>query len=141
MMPYIWLAVIVAAVVVESMTFTLISIWFIPGALLSLILALCSVPLWVQIVVFLASAIACLIFFKPLAKNLLGVKRVATNADVVIGERAVVTEAINNVEGRGQVKVKGQIWTARSFDESVTFSEGEILTVIAIEGVKLICKP
>ncbi len=141
MMPYIWLAVIVAAVIVESMTFTLVSVWFIPGALISLALSLFSVPMWIQIVVFFAVAIACLIFLKPLTRNVLRVKRVATNADAVIGERAVVTQSINNIEGCGQVKVKGQVWTARSFDENVTFAEGEVLTVLAIEGVKLICKP
>ncbi|MBQ9747727.1 MAG: NfeD family protein [Clostridia bacterium] len=140
MMPYIWLAVIVGALILEALTFTLVSIWFIPGALISLILALCAVPEWIQIVVFILSAIIFLIFCKPIAKNFLGVKRVATNADAVIGEKAVVTEDINNIEARGQVKVKGQVWSARSFDENVTFATGDVLTVIAIEGVKLICK-
>ncbi len=140
MMPYIWLAVIVGALILEGMTLMLVTIWFIPGALISLVLALCSVPLWIQIAVFILSALVFLLFLKPISRNFLGVKHVATNADAVIGEKAVVTEAINNIDGCGQVKVKGQVWTSRSFDESVTFAEGDVLTVIAIEGVKLICK-
>lgn len=141
MMPYIWLAVIVFAVIVEALTFSLVSVWFVPGALVALILAFVpSIPLWVQIVVFLVIALIFLIFLKPIANKLLIGKRVATNADAVIGEEVVVTEAINNLEAKGQVKVKGQIWTARAADKNITYEVGEVLNVIAIEGVKLICK-
>ena len=141
MMSYIWLAVIVGAVILETVTLTLVSIWFIPGTLISLILSFFPVPEWIQITIFAVSAIAFLIFIKPIAKNLFKVKRVATNADSVIGEKAVVTEEICNLEARGQVKVKGQVWTARALDPNATFAPGEVLTVVAIEGVKLICKP
>lgn len=141
MMPYIWLGVIVLAVIVEAITFTLVSIWFVPGALVSMILAFIpGMPLWVQIVTFLVITLLLLIFLKPIANKLLIGKRVATNADAVIGEKAVVTEAISNLEAKGQVKVKGQIWTARAADKNATYEVGEVLNVIAIEGVKLICK-
>ena len=49
-------------------------------------------------------------------------------------------EPIDNIEGIGQVKVRGQIWTARSYDKDIKYEKGEILNVVAIEGVKLICK-
>jgi membrane protein implicated in regulation of membrane protease activity len=51
-----------------------------------------------------------------------------------------VIERIDNYAGRGQAKVRGQIWSARSVDDEETFEEGEILRVVAVEGVKLICK-
>ncbi len=141
MMPYIWLAIIVIAVIAEAATFTLVSIWFIPGALAAMILSLFpAIPVGVQIAVFLAVSLLLLIFVKPLTKKFLSVKRVATNADSVIGEEAIVTEPICNIEARGQVKVKGQVWTARSLDKDTTYEVGEILHVVAIEGVKLICK-
>ena len=141
MMPYIWLAVIVLSVITEAATFTLVSVWFVPGALIAMILAFIpTIPLWVQIVVFLVITLLLLIFLKPIANKLLIGKKVATNADSVIGETAVVTETINNLEAKGQVKVKGQIWTARAADQNTTYEAGDILNVIAIEGVKLICK-
>ena len=40
----------------------------------------------------------------------------------------------------GLVKVNGQVWSARSVNENGSFEIGEILVVVAIEGVKLICK-
>ncbi len=139
-MPFIWLAVIVLSVVVEASTFTLVSVWFIPAALVSMILAFCSVDLWIQLVAFVAIALLLIIFMKPIFKNVFGVKPIATNADAVIGERAVVIEPIDNLAGKGQVKVKGQIWTARAHDKDSTYEKDDVVNVIAIEGVKLICK-
>lgn len=139
-MPFIWLAVIVLSVVVEASTFTLVSVWFIPAALVSMILAFCSVDLWIQLVAFVAIALLLIIFMKPIFKNVFGVKPIATNADAVIGERAVVIEPIDNLAGKGQVKVKGQIWTARAHDKDATYEKDDVVNVIAIEGVKLICK-
>ncbi len=141
MMPYIWLGVLALAVIVEALTFTLVSIWFVPGALVAMVLSFFStVELWVQIVVFLTVSLLLMIFLKPLTDKFLIGKRVATNADAVIGEEAIVTEAIHNIQSRGQVKVKGQYWTARAADNNTTYDVGDILHVIAIEGVKLICK-
>ena len=141
MMPYIWLGVIVLALIVEALTFALVSIWFIPGALVAMILSFFpSIALWVQILVFLLVTVLFLIFVKPLTDKFLIGKKTPTNADALIGEEAVVTIAINNIEAVGQVKVRGQIWTARSADKNITYEVGEILNVVAIEGVKLICK-
>ena len=69
----------------------------------------------------------------------MGLKIVPTNADALIGAQAVVIEAINNLHAQGQVKIRGQVWTARSSEEGVTYEKGEVVSVLAIEGVKLIC--
>lgn len=140
-MPYVWLGVLIFSVILEALTLALVSVWFVPGALISMILAFIpGVPLWVQIVVFLLTSLALMIFLRPITDKLLIGKKVATNADAVIGEMAVVTEPINNLEAKGQVKVRGQIWTARAADKNATYEIGEIVNVVAIEGVKLICK-
>jgi len=60
--------------------------------------------------------------------------------DGIVGERCVVTERIDNYAGCGQVKVKGQLWSARGVLDDDVFSEGETLKIVAIEGAKLICK-
>ena len=105
-----------------------------------MLFAFCDVPLWIQILVFLVLSALCIIFINPISRRFLGVKHIATNADSLIGEEAVVVEEICNLEARGQVKVRGQIWTARSADKTQTYAKGDVLNVIAIEGVKLICK-
>lgn len=139
-MSFVWLGIAVAALLVEAGTAALVSLWFVPAALVSMVMAYFEVPLGVQIADFVVISAVLILFMKKIFRRTLGIKPVATNADAVIGEQAVVTEAINNLEAHGQVKVKGQIWTARAFDQSTTYEVGEVLSVIAIEGVKLICK-
>ena len=138
-MVFVWLFVIVAAIVVEASTVSLVSIWFVPSACISMILALCEVKLWIQLIVFFAVFLLLMICLKPVFKKNMGLKIVPTNADTLIGMQAVVTEQIDNLNAKGQVKVRGQVWTARSADENIIYDAGEVVTVLAIEGVKLIC--
>ncbi len=138
-MVFVWLFIIVAAIVIEASTVSLVSIWFVPSACISMILALCEVKIWIQLIVFFAVFFLLMIFLKPVFKKNMGLKIVPTNADTVIGLQAVVTETIDNLHAKGQVKVRGQIWTARAADENTIYEAGEIVTVSAIEGVKLIC--
>ena len=63
-MIYFWLGVVVLAIAAEAATTDLIAIWFMPAALVSLILALLDVPLWIQIVVFIVLVAAFLVFSK-----------------------------------------------------------------------------
>ena len=60
--------------------------------------------------------------------------------DNIVGKKCVVTERIDNFAGCGQVKVNGQGWSARSAYDDVCFDIGETLSIVAIEGVRLICK-
>lgn len=138
-MVFVWLFVIVAAIVLEASTVSLVSIWFVPSACISMILALCDVKLWIQLMVFFAVFLLLMVILRPVFKKNMGLKIVPTNADTLIGMQAVVIEPIDNLHAKGQVKIRGQIWTARSANEKIVYEEDEIVTVVAIEGVKLIC--
>ena len=137
---YFWLGVVVVSVIAEAMTVGLVSIWFAPGALISMFLALCGVPPVVQVIVFILASFFGVYFMRGVVKKYIRPGPVKTNVDAVIGERGIITERVDNLSGCGQVKVKGQIWSARAMDEDIIFEVGEIVTVMAIEGVKLICK-
>ena len=78
-----------------------------------------------------------LIFTKPLVKRKLDAKKIPTNADRVIGAEAVVTQEIDPLNGSGLVKVFGQVWSAKSEDET-EIAVGEKVTVKQIQGVKLV---
>ena len=60
--------------------------------------------------------------------------------DGVIGEKCTVVEKIDSSAGCGQVKINGQSWSARAVDDNTVYDIGQTLRVVAIEGVKLICK-
>ena len=61
------------------------------------------------------------------------------NPDNIVGKKCVVVEAVDNYAGCGQVKVNGQCWSARAARDEDRFEAGETLSILAIEGVRLIC--
>ena len=77
------------------------------------------------------------VFFKRRSKKTNVAKN---NIDLVIGEKCVVTERIDNYAGCGIARVNGLEWSARAAIEDQTFEAGEVLQIVAVEGVKLICK-
>lgn len=139
-MSVIWLAALVVFLVIEGLTVGLTSIWFGAGALVSLVVSLLNGPLWLQITLFLAVSLVTMLLVRPLAQRYLNNSRTPTNADRVIGEEAVVTETIDNLQGRGQVNIAGQIWTARTEGEQPQ-AKGTRVLVRRIEGVKVIVAP
>ena len=58
-----------------------------------------------------------------------------TNADRILGQTAVVIQAIDNRQGTGQIRLMGQVWTARSTQEE-EIAAGETVVVREISGVK-----
>jgi len=135
-MKIVWFALLILFGVGEAVTVGLTSIWFAVGSLGALICALLGAHLWVQIGVFLALSGLALALMRPLAKRFLTPGYSATNADRVIGADAVVTVQIDNLLGRGQVKIAGQEWTARSQDDRI-IPVGTQVKVLRIEGVKV----
>ena len=136
-MPFVWLAVVVAASILEAVTVQLVSIWFAVGGIAAVIAAACGASLFVQLLVFIGVTAATLLLTRPAVKNMTRFRKTETNADRYIGKTGVVTEEINNTAGRGLVKVLGSVWTARSQDGGV-IAAGENVTVQSIEGVKVI---
>ena len=58
----------------------------------------------------------------------------------LVGERCVVTERIDSFAGCGQVKVNGKLFAARGISDNDVFEVDEVLSIVAIEGVKMICR-
>lgn len=135
-MEIVWLVLLIVFAVAEGVTVALVSIWFMGGALAALIAALCGAELWLQVVLFFAVSILLLLGLRPLSRRLLRQKKVATNADSNIGKEAVVTERIDNLQGRGAVRISGVEWSARSADGS-EIEKGAVVRVLRIEGVKV----
>ncbi len=138
MMVYVWLGVLVAAIVLEIATTQIVSIWFAIGALAAFIAALAGVQqLWIQIVIFVVVSAIAVIATRPLVKKIVNKKAEPTNADMVLGRTGIVTERIDNLAPSGLVKVNGSVWTARSADDTV-IEAGEKVIIREISGVKLI---
>ena len=137
---WIWLAVIVIAVIVEALTEQLISIWFVPAAVVAMVLDCVKVLPIIQVVTFVVISALGIIFLRKICAKAKDDRASKTNIEAIVGEKCVVTERIDNFAGCGQAKVKGQIWSARGIEDDDVFEVGEVLHVVAIEGVKIICK-
>lgn len=136
-----WLIALVLFVVVELLTVGLTTIWFAGGALAALAAELLSAPFWVQVILFFAVSIALLVFTRPLAAKYINQKRVKTNVESLIGQRAVVLKDIDNLKGQGQVQVGGMEWTARAVRDEMKILADEIVYIQAVDGVKLMVSP
>ncbi len=136
-----WLVFFIIAIAVEVMTLGLTSIWFAGGALIALILSMFKLPVVFQVIVFIVVSLALLIFTRPIAVRYFNKDRLKTNVETLIGKQAIVISEIDNLQGIGQVTVGGQEWSARSFDDKKQFAVGEVVEVVAVNGVKLIVKP
>lgn len=136
--PAFWLIAAIVLGVIEAATAGLVTIWLVLGALAAWVCALLGLPFIFQLVIFLIVSYLLLIITRPIVKKWLTPKEIVkTNADRVIGEIGIVTEKINGIEGKGQVKVGGQIWSAIPAD-GTEIEPGAKVRITAIAGVKLV---
>lgn len=136
----VWLALLVFFAIAEAVTVGLVSVWFAAGALAALLCTFFTANIWFQIFLFLAVSLITMAVLRPLGRKYVLPTVTPTNADRVIGRQAVVTEDIDNLNGKGTVVVFGVAWTARSEDGS-PIPQGTTVLVKRIEGVKLFVTP
>jgi membrane protein implicated in regulation of membrane protease activity len=136
--PWVWLGLVVLLTVIEALTMGLTTIWFACGALVMVFVSLTRIPFVAQATVFLAVSGALLAFTRPLAVKKLKAGSVKTNIDSLIGKEALVIKQITRFE-KGEIKLNGQIWSARSEDGS-DIAQNEKCRVMRIEGVQAIVR-
>ncbi|MCD8335167.1 MAG: NfeD family protein [Clostridiales bacterium] len=139
--PVVWLILLVFFAALEGITVSLSSVWFALGALAALLVSLVTGNLWVQLLVFAVVSLLTLLMIRPLATHMFQKKGFTpTNADRILGKTGIVTETIDNLAAKGQVKVSGQVWSARS-EGGEPISAGVHVTILRIEGVRVIVRP
>ena len=103
------------------------------AAVTAAIVALVGGGLAVQWVVFIAVSLASLAVLRPIAKRHLRTPaQVRTGTAALVGGTAVVVERVDR-DG-GQVKLAGEIWTARAYDEDEVYEPGARVEVLKIDG-------
>ena len=137
-----WLGVIVIALILEALTTDLVSVWFAPGALVAMVLAVFGVHFVIQVVICLVISIALMILAKTVFKNFLHKRKdvVNTSVSALEGRTALVEEEINNQADAGVVKINGQLWRARMEDDTQIAPKGAHVQILHVNGTQLICK-
>jgi membrane protein implicated in regulation of membrane protease activity len=103
------------------------------AAVLSAVVALAGAGLAIQWVVFILASLGSLLVLRPVARRHLRTPPgIRTGTAALVGGPATVVE---RVDGRGgQVKIAGEIWSARSYDEDDSFEPGTRVEVLKIDG-------
>ena len=139
---WIWLGLTILLVIIEAATLGLTTIWFAIGAFVMIFLSF--IPTFAfefQVLLFLAISAVLLFFTRPLAIKKFKTGRVKTNVDSLAGKHALVIKQITEFD-RGEVKIGGLIWTARTEEGStLTLAEGTRCEVVRIEGSQAIVRP
>jgi membrane protein implicated in regulation of membrane protease activity len=103
------------------------------AALLAALVAAVGVGLSVQWIVFILASVGSLAVLRPIAKRHLRTPpRIRTGTAALVGGPATVVERVD-VNG-GCVKIGGELWTARAYDEDEAFEPGARVEVMKIDG-------
>ena len=122
----------------EMATTGFLIFWLGFGALAAMGVSFLTTNLLIQLAVFAIVSILLIILTKPLVNKYIHQgETVPTNAYSIIGKKGIVTKQISNIDGVGQVKIGGEIWSAVSCDNTEIAPDTEV-TVKKIEGVKVV---
>jgi membrane protein implicated in regulation of membrane protease activity len=103
------------------------------AAVLGAVVALAGGGLALQLAVFSIAAIASMGVLRPIARRHLKTPaRLRTGTAALVGTRALVLERVDS--HGGSVKIGGETWTARAYDEDEVFEPGMRVDVMKIDG-------
>ena len=137
----IWLVISLFFFILEIATTGFLIFWFGVGGLVATLCSLVIKNVILQTLIFIVTSTLLTIFTKPLVdKYVKTTNTTKTNAYSVEGKVGKVTKDIEPIEGRGQVIIDGEAWSAKSFDDSF-IPKGTEIKVESLNGVKVIVKP
>lgn len=137
MEPVLWIVLGVVLAVAELFTATLFLVMFAAGAFAAAVAAALGAPVAAQALVFAAVSALTVVAVRPVIQrhrqSALGVGEEQFGVQAIEGASALVLERVD-ADG-GQVKIDGELWSARSYDGTQVFAPGERVQVIQVKGV------
>ena len=135
---YFWLILAGIFVIAEIATVGFLIFWLSLGSLCAMLTSFFTDNIIIQTAVFVVTSVLFIFLTRPLAKKLAKTDNtLVTNAFSIIGKKAIVIKEINPTLGVGQIKIDGQVWTAKSTNEEI-ISEGTEVLILNIDGVKAV---
>ena len=136
----IWLITSGIFFICEIITVGFLVFWLGVGALIAMLVSFFTSNIIIQMSVFVISSGLLILLTRPLVNKISKKDVVPTNVYSLIGKKAVVTEDIDWVTGKGQIKFEGEVWSAKS-KEQINIPAGSEVEIVSIEGVKAFVKP
>lgn len=137
-----WLIAAGIFFIIEMATVGFLVFWFGIGALITMVLSFFVSNIYIQAAVFVITSTLLIFLTKPFVNKFVNKeKSVATNAYSIIGRTGIVTTEINPIMGTGQVKIGGEVWSAKTASDSdEVIPENTEIEVVQIDGVKAVVK-
>ena len=133
----IWLIVAGIFFIAEIFTTGFLVFWFGLSALVSMVVSFFVPDLVVQTTIFLIISVILIFATRPLVNKFLKTNTVSTNVFSIIGKHGIVIKNLDSIEGKGQVKINGEVWSAEEINGTLV-PEGAEVVVVKIDGVKAI---
>lgn len=137
----IWLVLSGIFVIIEIVNLGFFIFWFAVGSIIAMFSSFIIENIALQIAIFIISSTLLLFATKPVVNKFLDKDRIVkTNAYSIEGKVGKVTIDIDSIEGKGQIKINGELWSAKTESTDVIPKDTEVL-IEKIDGVKVIVKP
>jgi membrane protein implicated in regulation of membrane protease activity len=129
----VWLIIGIILVVAEVLSGAFVLVMLGAAALIAALVATVGGGALVSGVVFLAIAGGGITLARPaIVRHMHQGDHVKTNVDALVGGKALVITAVD--AHTGQVKINGEVWSARSYDETEVLEPGRSVTIMNISG-------
>ena len=136
----VWLIAAGVFLVLEIFTVGFLVFWLSIGCLLAMLVSFVTDSVIIQTTVFVLSSALLILATKPLTKRFTQKDTTKTNVYSLEGKKAIVTEDIDWASGSGQIKLDGEVWSAKTA-EQINIPKGTEVEIEKIEGVKAYVKP
>ena len=137
-----WLVASGIFFIAEIITTGFLIFWLGVAGLITMCVSFFTDNLMVQATMFVVCSAILILATKPFVKKFVHKKDNAekTNAFSIIGKKAIVIKDIDSIDGSGQIKVEGEVWSAEGSNGS-NIEKGTEVEVKDIDGVKAIVSP
>jgi membrane protein implicated in regulation of membrane protease activity len=133
----LWILWLIAAVILavgEVLTLGFFLAPFAVGAAVATVVSAAGAGFVVSGLAFLAVSTLALVTLRPVAKrHMRQPAELRTGTAALVGKTAVVVDPID-ATGGGTVRLEGEVWTARPYDDETTFEAGQRVHVLQIKG-------
>jgi membrane protein implicated in regulation of membrane protease activity len=137
----LWLVVAVVLAIAEVVTLTFVLGMLACGAAAAAVAGAAGAPVAVDFIVFAAVSASLLALVLPAARRHRHMPpSIRSGTARLIGSRAMTLSEVDTANG-GQVRIGGETWTARPYDEGLHIAAGEWVDVLAIDGVTAVVHP
>jgi membrane protein implicated in regulation of membrane protease activity len=136
-----WLGLAIVLGVAEMFSLDLILGMLAVGALVGMVLAIADVHVGLQVLGAAGASIAMLALVRPsMVKRLHSGPELMLGHDKLVGTQGIVTSEMSGLT-TGRIKIDGEDWSARPYDETMTIPAGETVEVLAIKGATAFVYP